>query len=53
LKSAYCGCARCCRERGPDELHDWEKHKQKIEEGDRKREKLQDMSLAITIKCKQ
>ena len=41
------------RERGPDELQDWEKHKQKIEEGERKREKLQDMVLAISLKCKQ
>ena len=40
-------------ERGPDELTDWEKHKQKIEEGERKREKLQDMVLAVTLKCKQ
>eukprot|EP01043_Picozoa_sp_COSAG02_P012160 COSAG02_NODE_464_length_21824_cov_80.221082_5_plen_262_part_00 len=43
----------CNRERGPDELQDWEKHKQKIEEGERKREKLQDMVLAISMKCKQ
>jgi hypothetical protein len=43
----------CNRERGPDELQDWEKYKQKIEEGERKREKLQDMVLAISMKCKQ
>eukprot|EP01043_Picozoa_sp_COSAG02_P093586 COSAG02_NODE_30094_length_557_cov_0.997817_1_plen_64_part_01 len=43
----------CNRDRGPDELQDWEKHKQKIEEGERKREKLQDMVLAISLKCKQ
>ena len=41
------------RERGPDELQDWDKHKQKIEEGERKREKLQDMILAVSLKCKQ
>ena len=43
----------CNRERGPDELQDWEKHKQKIEEGERRREKLQDMMLAVSLKCKQ
>eukprot|EP01048_Picozoa_sp_COSAG05_P024800 COSAG05_NODE_6007_length_1041_cov_1.912951_1_plen_72_part_00 len=40
-------------ERGADELADWDKHVGKIEDGDRRREKVVEMQQAVTAKCKQ
>ena len=40
-------------ERGPTQLADWDKHVGKIEDGERRWEKMQEMHQAIAMKCKQ
>lgn len=38
-------------DKGPDMLSDWDKHQGKIEDGEKKLERLKDMILAFELKC--